>query len=172
MKKIFPIFIFALLSIFVVSCDNNDDVVVQEPVNNTARMRDVSGTLTAANTYSINTGINILSTDVVLVYRNYNSNLAGSSPVWQLLPKTYYLSGGRELDFNFLFDQSNVEIFSEANFDQATMSAAEAAEYKTNQSFRIVLVPADPAKHSSPPVDYQDYNAVVKYYNLDGSKGK
>lgn len=169
MRKLFPIFIFAMLSIFVVSCDsNNDEVVVQENVAS-AKMRDVSGTLTSANSYSINTGINILSTDVVLVYRNFNSNSTGS-PVWQLLPKTYYLSGGRELDFNFLFDPKNVEIYSEANFDQATMTAAEAAEFKTNQSFRIVIIPADPAKNSAPKVDFNDYNAVVKYYKLDESK--
>lgn len=169
MKKIFPIFMFALLSIFVVSCDNNDDVIVQEPVaTDIAKMRDVTGTLTAGNNYSINTGINILSTDVVLVYRNFNSNSSGS-PVWQLLPKTYYLSSGRELDFNFLFDPTNVEIFSEANFDQALMTAAEAAEFKTNQTFRIVLIPADPAKNANKP-DFNDYNAVVKYYGLQEPK--
>ena len=168
MKKLFPIFVFALLSFMVVSCDTSDDVVIQQ--NNTvdAQMRDVTGTLSSSNNYSINTGINILSTDVVLVYRNYNSN-SSSSAVWQLIPKTYYLSSGRELDYNFLFDQSNVEIYSEANFDQTTMSSAEAAEYLTNQTFRIVLLPADPAKNANKP-DYNDYNAVVKYYNLKEPK--
>lgn len=170
MKKIFPIFIFALLSIFAVSCDNNDDVIVQEPVaTDVARMRDVTGTLTAANSYSINTGINILSSDVVLVYRNFNSNLPNTTPVWQLLPKTFYLSNGRILEFNFLFDPTNVEIYSEGNFDLATMTPAEAAEFKTNQTFRIVLIPADPAKNANKP-DHRDYNAVVKYYNLKEPK--
>lgn len=171
MKKLFPIFVFAILSFMVVSCDTSDDVIVAPQENKVdAQMRDVKGTLNASNNYSINTGINILSTDVVLVYRNYNSN-SNASAVWQLIPKTYYLPGttGRELDYNFLFDSSNVEIYSEANFDQATMSSAEMAQYLTNQTFRIVLIPADPAKNANKP-DYNDYNAVVKYYNLKEPK--
>ena len=49
------------------------------------------------------------------------------------------------------------------------MSSAEMAQYLTNQTFRIVLIPADPAKNANKP-DYNDYNAVVKYYNLKEPK--
>ena len=49
------------------------------------------------------------------------------------------------------------------------MSSAEMAQYLTNQTFRIVLIPADPAKNAKKP-DYNDYNAVVKYYNLKEPK--
>ena len=166
MKKLFPIFIFALMSFFVVSCENDDDVIVQEQDTVDASMKDVTVNFTASNSYSYVEPINILSTDVVLVYRRDNS---GSQPAWQLIPKTYYLSGGRELDYNFLFDSKAIEVFAEWNFDPATMSSSEVAQFHTGQTFRLVIIPADPAKNANKP-DYNDYNAVVKYYNLKEPK--
>lgn len=102
---------------------------------------------------------------MVLVYRRDPA----ASNAWQLIPKTYYLSGGRELDYNALFSSQNLEIYTEANFDQATMTSSEMSTYLNSQTFRVVLVPASPAKNSS-TVDTSDYNAVIKYYNLDESK--
>lgn len=166
MKKLFPIFVFALLSFMVVSCDSSDDVIIQESNAVDARMKDVTVNLNASNGYSYVEPINILASDVVLVYRR---DASGSSPAWQLIPKTYYLSGGRELDYNFLFDQKNIEIYTDWSFDPATMSSAEVLQYHTAQTFRMVIIPADPAKNSNKP-DYNDYNAVVKYYNLKEPK--
>ncbi|HAI80078.1 MAG TPA: hypothetical protein DCL65_03485, partial [Chryseobacterium sp.] len=74
------------------------------------------------------------------------------------------LSNGRELDYNFLFDTANIEIYTEANFDQATFTAAEATQYLNNQRFRIVLVPASQGKNAG--VNYSDYNSVIKFYNI------
>ncbi|WP_449401544.1 hypothetical protein [Chryseobacterium wanjuense] len=166
MKKFLPILLLAFVSLFIFSCDDNNDNVVGDG-DTYPRMRDITGTFNSGNGYSFTQGINIASTDVVLIYRkDVNANNA-----WQLIPKTYYLSGGRELDYNALFDSQNVEIYTEANFDQSTMTATEANQYLNNQTFRIVLVPASPAKNAS-TVDTKDYNAVVKYYNLDESKIK
>lgn len=158
----------AFASFFIYSCDNNDDVVQVEDQDTIAQMRDITGNFNTGNGFTITQGINILNTDVVLVYRNINSN-TNAAGVWQLLPKTYFLSGGREFDYNFLFDAQNLEIFTDANFDETTMSPAENASYLTNQTFRIVLVPANASK-GTVTVDHNDYNAVVKYYNLDDSK--
>jgi len=164
MKKILPILLIAFVSLFIFSCDDdNDNNFVDHDTY--SQMRDVTGTLNSGNTYSILVPINIESTDVVLVYRRDVNN----GNAWQLLPKTYFLSGGRELDYNALFSSQNVEIYSEANFDQATMTASEATQFLNNQTFRVVLVPASSAKTS---VNFEDYNAVVKYYNLDESKVK
>ena len=63
-----------------------------------------------------------------------------------------------------------MEIFTEANFDQATMTAAEATTYLNNQQFRVVLVPASQGKNAN--VDYRDYNSVIRFYNLDDSHVK
>ncbi len=78
------------------------------------------------------------------------------------------MSGGRELDYNFLFDAANVEIYTEANFDQATFTTAEANQYLNNQRFRIVLVPASAGKNTN--VNYSDYQSVIKYYNIPDRK--
>jgi len=48
-------------------------------------------------------------------------------------------------------------------------------EILTNQTFRIVIIPGDYATYSTSgtkttPVDYHDYNAVIKYYHIDDSK--
>lgn len=171
MKKIFPFILLAGIGFLAYSCDNSDDVVVQNTVD--SRMKDITGTFTGANNanWTISQGLSIKNTDVVLVYRNINSN-TNASAIWQLIPKTFYLSNGRELDYNYIFNSQNVDISTEANFDQSTLVGAEASQYLINQTFRIVLVPADPAGKSASnaaAVDYSDYNAVIKYYKLDDS---
>ncbi|REC53166.1 MULTISPECIES: hypothetical protein [Chryseobacterium] len=163
MKKFLPILIMAFVSLFIFSCDNNDNTVGDGDTY--PKMRDVSGSFTSSNGYSFTVPINIESTDVVLVYRRDPA----ASNAWQLIPKTYYLSGGRELDYNALFSSQNLEIYTEANFNQETMTSSEMSTYLNSQTFRVVLVPASPAKNSS-TVDTSDYNAVIKYYNLDESK--
>ena len=86
-----------------VSCDRSTEVVQQTDNDTYPMMRDIRGTFNAANQYTISQGINIQTTDVVLVYRNINSGNSNGA-VWQLLPKTEYLSNSRELDYNFLFN--------------------------------------------------------------------
>ncbi|WP_106918124.1 hypothetical protein [Chryseobacterium aurantiacum] len=169
MKKILPFILLAFVGLFVMSCDNNDNVVGDG--DTISLMRDVTGTFNSANTFTFSQGINIESTDVVLVYRREGN-------LWQQIPKTYFLddvSGlptNRELDYNFKFNSQNVNIESRANFNQATqVTSDEIARYLANQTFRIVLVPANGAgsKSKKVNVDYSDYNAVVKYYNLNDS---
>ncbi|WP_027376034.1 hypothetical protein [Kaistella palustris] len=167
MKKYFTVMLLAIFGLIAFSCnDRNDDVVVNDQ-DTYPKMTDVTGTFNSGNGYSITQGITIGSGDVVLVYRNINSNTSASA-VWQLLPKTEYLDGGRELDYNFLFDTSTIEVYTEANFDQATMTSAEANKYLNSQRFRLVLVPASQGKNAN--VNYSDYESVIKYYNLPDRK--
>ncbi|MBW8361509.1 MAG: hypothetical protein K0M56_04905 [Kaistella sp.] len=161
MKNYLTLFLLAIFSFAAISCtDRNDEVIVEDtPV----LMRDITGTLNGTNNYTLTQGIDIAPTDVVLVYRNINSNSTASA-VWQLLPKTEFLAGGRELDYNFLFDTAAIEIYTEANFDQTTLTPAEANMYLNNQRFRIVLLPASGGKNAN--VDYNDYQSVIKFYNI------
>lgn len=153
----------AIFSVVAVSCtDRNDDVVVQDNPY-TPLMLDVNANLTLANDFTVLQGVTLNSTDVVLVYRNINSN-STSAAAWQLLPKTEFLSNGRELDYNFLFNTQNVEIYTEANFDQTLLTANEAAQYLMNQRFRIVIVPAKQGKNAN--LKYEDYQSVIKFYNI------
>ncbi|KMQ68076.1 hypothetical protein ACM39_09460 [Chryseobacterium sp. FH2] len=162
MKKFLPILLLAFVSLFIYSCDNDDNVVADG--NTYSKMRDVNVTLNSSNNYGYVEPLSINSTDVVLVYRRDVAQNNG----WQLIPKTYYLSGGRELDYNFLFNSQQVEIYVDG-IDPSTLSSAEAGTYLNNQIFRIVLVPASAGKNTN-TVDTNDYNAVIKYYGLDDSK--
>jgi hypothetical protein len=168
MKKFLPILLLAFVSLFIFSCDdNNDNNFVDHDTY--PQMRDVTGTFNSGNNYAFSQGINIQSTDVVLVYRYLGQ-------AWQLVPKMMYLpdSAGmptnREFQYNFVFDSQNVQIrIDDQNFNLATgLTTAEAFSYLLDQKFRIVLVPASANKNAS--VNYEDYNSVIKYYNLDDSK--
>lgn len=170
MKKFLPILLLAFVSLFIFSCDDDDNGPYQD-YDTYSQMRDATGTFSSGNTFTLSMDINIENTDVVLVYRRVGNH-------WQSIPKTYYLDDvqnlpiGRELDYNFNFNTQEVNIYTTANFNQSTqMTPTETNEYLTNQTFRVVLVPASAAKGTS-SVDTSDYNAVVKYYNLDESKVK
>ncbi|MGL6128816.1 hypothetical protein [Chryseobacterium artocarpi] len=177
MKKILPLILLAGVGFLTYSCDNsNDDPVVVNPGKDNDTfpiMKDASGSFTAANNYKLIADINIEATDVVLVYKKEGN-------MWQQIPKTYYLDNvnglpsNRELDYNFRFNSSEVNVETKANFNQGTqMTPEETTKYLTNQTFRIVLVPADPAKNAAKTtnsVDLSNYNEVIKYYNIDESK--
>jgi len=162
MKKFFPILLLAFVSLFIFSCQDDD-----EDFDTYSQSRDVVGSFNSSNNFGFTVPIGIQSTDVALVYRKDINN----GNAWQLLPKTYFLSGNRQLDYNFLFSTQTVEIYTEANFDQSSLSVGEANQYLNNQTFRVVLVPASAAKGTA-SVDTSNYNAVIKYYNIDESKIK
>jgi len=166
MKKFFSLLVLGFLVITLFSCKDDDNF---EDHDTYSVVADATGTFDSSNNFTLIKDIDIFDSDVVLVYRNTNSN-TNSAPVWQFIPKTYYLSGGRELDYNFDFTTKDIQIYTQANFDQNTMSAEEKNQYLINQTFRMVLVPASYGKNAN--VDYNDYNSVIKYFNIDDSKIK
>ncbi|AZA72959.1 hypothetical protein [Chryseobacterium indoltheticum] len=166
MKKIIPFLMLAFVSVFTVSCDNDDDV--QYVDNDTyAGVIEITRNFqynTAEDVYFINQSISMEPSDMALVYRLKDGSNNGD--VWEQIPRTLYFSGGRELDYDFDFTQKDVQILAGGNYDISTTPT-----YLNNQTFRIVLVPAGFLnKGAKPPVDYSDYNAVIKYYNINDSK--
>lgn len=177
MKKLLLFLFLGAVGFTAYSCDDDDDVVQTTDYDTIAQMKDITGTFSSTGNYTISQGLNIPSTDVVLVYRLDAGN------VWQQIPKSVYLPDvagkptNRVFDYNFVFNSQNVEIrIDDDNFTLPTdLTTGEINTYLNNQTFRIVLVPASPngvggAKNKQAAVDYSDYNAVVKYYNLDESK--
>ena len=156
----------AFVSVFTVSCDNDDDV--QYVDNDTyAGVIEITRNFQYNSTedvYFINQSISMEPSDMALVYRLKDGSNNGD--VWEQIPRTLYFSGGRELDYDFDFTQKDVQILAGGNYDISTTPT-----YLNNQTFRIVLVPAGFLnKGAKPPVDYSDYNAVIKYYNIKDSK--
>lgn len=73
------------------------------------------------------------------------------------------------LDFGYDNDftqyDAKVSLFG---YDLAGLSNA----YKLDQVFRVVVIPAYFGNKSSSEVNFNDYHAVVKHYNIDESKIK
>jgi len=108
----------------------------------------------------------ISGASTVLVYR-LTGTIDSNTPIWQLIPRTIYLTNDRELDYDYDFSREDFKIYVRANYDLET-----TAEYLDNQTFRIVIVPGTFTSKSVTKPDYSDYNAVIKKYNIDDSNVK
>lgn len=109
----------------------------------------------------------IFASDMILVYRL--SGVFQGNDVWKIQPETYYFEDGT-LDFGYDFDftRNDVNIFLHG-FDLAGISG----QFRINQVFRVVVIPAFFANKMAPSkIDLSDYDAVIKAYNIDDSKVK
>lgn len=158
MKKITLLFAFIGM-ISLQSCTVNevrDNTVDNDTIS---EVYEVTRSFSSGNNFSslVTLPHVIYSSDMVLVYRL--SGVVSGTDVWKLQPETYYFPDGT-LDFGYDFDftQYDVNLFMHG-FDLAGVSP----NYRTNQVFRIVIVPGYFAKHA-PSKDksaYEDYEHVV-----------
>ncbi|KQR93730.1 hypothetical protein ASG01_07635 [Chryseobacterium sp. Leaf180] len=171
MRKYFPIILLAFTSLFVYSCNNdrNDEVPVQQVVNSTAY--DLSPNFTKVNSslYSYGNTFNkpLENSDVVLIY--IQTDTASNSPVWRLLPYTFFVNNANNDEVEYSFDFSKFDI---AIYVNATLNLDANSSYYTGKRFRVVVVPANAGKGVAAPVDYNNYNEVIKFYGIDESKIK
>jgi hypothetical protein len=133
---------------------------------------DVSNVIfNGKNGYSIfvNLDPKIYSGDVILVYRL--SNIVNGKKVWNPIPESYYYDDGTLFfSYRFNFTQNDIEIYLDG-FELNTIPN----NLSVNQTFRIVIVPGNDGINSKKVlsrVDFSDYNAVVKKYNIDDSNIK
>ncbi|MGV3696865.1 hypothetical protein [Flavobacterium sp.] len=103
----------------------------------------------------------VFTSDMVLVYRL--SGVFQGEDVWKLLPETYYFDDGTlDLRYDFDFTRFDAEVRLEG-FDLANVSPA----FTQDQILRVVVIPASFNKTS---VDFKDYNAVAKAFNIKENK--
>ncbi len=163
MKKISLILAFIGM-ITLQSCSVNNDEGDGIDNNTYGEVFEYTNVNFLPNDYSVvlNYPHAIVASDMILVYR-----LSGSfegEDVWKPLPETYYFEDGTlDLRYDHDFTRFDTEIHMEG-FDLAGVSST----YRLNQIFRVVTVPADFGKTSK--VDLNDYNAVIKAFNIDESK--
>ena len=181
MKKTLIPFIF-LLGVLFQSCtgprgrdglpgiDGQDGVDGTALVGQTFEVEKVN--FTAANGYSLLVTytdaklIDVRESDAVFVYILWEVTDSGS-PVWRLLPQPIDMPKG--VVYNFDYTPGDFSVFIDAPSD--ALKASLAAEYTQNQTFRAVVVPSDfTARKGGSAVDFKDYEAVKKYFNLDESK--
>lgn len=107
---------------------------------------------------------NIYDSDVILVYR-LTDLIDPATPVWKLVPNAVYAPLG-EVNYDFDFSKEDYKIYVSATYDLNTTPA-----YLDNQTFRIVVIPGYFSGKKA-QVDKSDYNAVIKYYNINESNMK
>ncbi len=173
MKKIIPILLLAFVSLFAFSCDNNDDnntapyedndtIAVAYDINNASFTRINSGLYRYTNVFNTP----LVQSDVVLIYMQTDTG-TGGTPVWRLLPYTYFVGNAANdaVDYGFDFSKNDIAIYVSSSLN---LDSSGNATYYTNKRFRVVIVPANTGKNSG--VDYNDYNSVIKFYNINESK--
>ena len=155
MKKITLILAFIGM-ITLQSCSTNEDTDTISEVFEYTNVNFLPNDYSVVLTYPHS----ILNSDMVLVYR-----LSGSfqgEDVWKLLPETYFFDDGTlDLRYDYDFTRFDSELHLEG-FDLAGVNDG----YKINQIFRVVTVPGYLNKNK---VDFKDYKAVVKAYNIKES---
>lgn len=175
MKKYFTWMILAIFGgLFLMSCERNTDTVDNDTYSVVYDIRENFVKSSTSNSlYGINKTFNtpLYSSDVVLIYRQ--DGTSSGNPIWKLLPKTYFLTQG-ELDYTFDFTRNDIQIYANGNFDLSAQDTTFKNTYLNNQVFRVVIVPASMGKKSatSVKIDYNDYDAVIKYFNIDDTKVK
>jgi hypothetical protein len=101
----------------------------------------------------------IYSSDVVLIYR-LSGTINSSTPIWQLIPRTLFLSQG-ELDYDYDFSLEDFTIYAGGNYNLSL-----TPQYLNNQTFRIVIVPGS----FSASINKSDYSAVTEALNIKESQ--
>ena len=168
MKKFLPFMMIAFIGLFMLSCDTRDEII-NNPDSDTFSVvidiKNVNFQNTGSGYFISRTFQNTLyDSDVVLIYRQ-DGTTSNGSPVWQLIPRTLYLTQG-ELDYDFDFSRNDIMIYADGNYALST-----TPEYVMSQTFRVVLVPASQGGKNA-NVDYSDYNSVIRYFKIDDTKVK
>ncbi len=81
--------------------------------------------------------------------------------VWRALPQSILTNNGL-FQYNYDFTTVDVKLFLDAEFPISNMGSA----YMLNQVIRIVVIPAKFFNNPEVNLDFSDYNAVEKYFNI------
>jgi hypothetical protein len=107
-----------------------------------------------------------LESDVTLVYFLWEIEENGTE-IWRPLPMTLFLQQGI-LQYSFDFTRNDVSVFMEANFPLNSLGANLTDDW----IIRVVVVPGLFGTNGRylAPVNYDNYNNVKEYYNLQPTK--
>ena len=183
MKKIIAAAVLVGLTFTAVSCDRNNDTVVQTTDNDTySQVLEITNTDFTLNNKELKIARTfnkpIMQSDQVLIYRLIGQS--GGNDVWQMIPRTAYVPNTNyQVDYDFEFTVNGVTVFAGGNFDRTSTATipTQVTPFIKGQTFRVVLLPGYFPKSTSTNgtnsvanVDKSDYNAVIKAYHIDESK--
>jgi hypothetical protein len=168
MKKITLLLVFiGMIGLQSCTVNDNTDNVDNDTIAEVFELRNVNFGYDNQYGYNIYQTLNpqLYPADVLLIYR-LSGTINSSTPIWQQIPRTLYLDQG-ELDYDFDFSTQDFTIYAGGTYDLALTPT-----YINNETFRIVIVPGYLSNRMSNKVDYSDYNAVMKAFNINDSKVK
>lgn len=178
MKKILSILVIALwFNLVFTGCSDDDDGNVVVNTDTISKVFEIESSFRFDNNlgWVINGELRpaIINGDHLLIYRL--STVTGSGKdVWQLIPRTFYLDldndGISESEFSYDYDFSieDFNIYAGGNYDLTL-----TPDLINKQVFRIVIIPGSNTGNAfsgKMPMDYKEYNEVIKYYHIDDSK--
>ena len=136
----------------VVERDINDNDTVSEVFE----LRNVNFVQINPGFYEIYRSLNpnILSSDQILIYR-MSGTVNPSTPIWQLIPRTFYFNNNEYIDFDFDFSRVDFTITASGNFTLNNITSP----YLTDETFRIVIIPG----YFSGRIDYSNYDEVMNF---------
>lgn len=165
MKKIITLFAFVSF-LAISSCTTTDDNFQEDfDTIGTTYENEFGYNLTSNNGYVFGFDFpqRLVESDVVLVYR-YDGEDTSGRPVWQALPETYYLDNGtRSFSFKYVFTRDYVDVTLYGNNLEGIHP-----DYRLDQFFRIVVVPADFAAS----MDTSNYVEVMNTLKMSESNVK
>ncbi len=106
--------------------------------------------------------LNLSESDMVFVYMPTYSLDNGTIPLWSPLPQTMFLEDG-PLVFNYAFSPEVLFLILEASEEHL---ANIEPENITKMWFRAVVIPGEFEGGRQATVDFNNYEAVMKYFNL------
>ncbi|MBC5841155.1 MAG: hypothetical protein K2Y30_06660 [Flavobacteriaceae bacterium] len=167
MKKLFTL--LALIGIVslqsctvseVAPINDNDTIPQAFEIKNVNLGRVADNEYNISSTFQFEIGGDLFNDETILVYRM--SGLVNSTtPIWQLIPRTIYLSNGNELDYDFDFSKKDFFITA-----RGTYNLLITPQYIDNQTFRIVILPTNLLSS----VNKNNYIAVMAALNLKESQ--
>jgi hypothetical protein len=108
------------------------------------------------STFKFEIGGDLYDDETVLVYR-MTGLINTNTPIWQLIPRTIYLSNGDILDYYYDFSKVDFIITARGSYN-----LLNTPTYIDNQTFRIVIIPSKLSKK----VDTNNMEAVMNAANL------
>lgn len=169
MKKVISLVVIMLsFSLIFSSCNSDDDNYIDNDTVSAIYDYPNRSFLYDANTdefYFKDNNFPLYSGENLLIYIQSGQD---NGPVWKLLPNfSNYIENNVVYPMNYNYD------FTMQNFE-ITAWGDPMPQYLTGITFRVVVIPGffPKSKSATPLVDYRDYNAVVKYFNIDESKVK
>ncbi len=130
-------------------------------------IKNTNFSYSATNGYTIYRQLNpqIRSSDVLLIYR-LSGTINPTTPIWQQIPRTLYVSQG-ELDYDFDFSKQDFTIYAGGNYNLNL-----TPNYIQNQTFRIVIVPGTFSGKTTENLKDLSYDDVISKFHIDESQVK